>query len=80
MEQTQRIGVIGGSGLGQQLLMPGDGQAVDIQTPFGPPAAAPILANWKGIPVAILARHGAGHILNPTQVPYRANIYALKML
>ncbi len=80
METTNRIGIIGGSGLGQHLLMPGDGQAVDIQTPFGPPAAQPILANWKGIPVAILARHGAGHVLNPTQVPYRANIYALKML
>jgi 5'-methylthioadenosine phosphorylase len=80
VEQTQRIGIIGGSGLGQRLLMPGEGRAVDIQTPFGPPAAAPILADWKGIPVAILARHGAGHVLNPTQVPYRANIYALKML
>lgn len=80
METTDRIGIIGGSGLGQHLLMPGDGQAVEIQTPFGPPAAAPILANWKGIPVAILARHGAGHVFNPTQVPYRANIYALKML
>jgi 5'-methylthioadenosine phosphorylase len=80
MEQTQRIGIIGGSGLGQHLLMPGDGETVDIQTPFGPPATSPILANWKGIPVAILSRHGAGHVLNPTQIPYRANIYALKML
>ena len=80
MEQTQRIGIIGGSGLGQHLLMPGDGEAVEIQTPFGPPAAPPILASWKGIPVAILARHGAGHVFNPTQIPYRANIYALKML
>ena len=80
MDTTDRIGIIGGSGLGQHLLMPGDGHAVDIDTPFGPPASAPILAQWKGIPVAILARHGAGHILNPSQVPYRANIYALKML
>ena len=80
MEQTQRIGIIGGSGLGQHLLMPGDGETVDIQTPFGPPATSPILANWKGIPVAILSRHGSGHVLNPTQIPYRANIYALKML
>ena len=35
---------------------------------------------WMGVPVLILARHGVGHVLNPTQVPYRANIFALKQL
>ncbi len=77
---TERIGIIGGSGLGEELLSSGQGQAVEIQTPFGPPSAPPILAEWQGIPVAILARHGPGHCFNPTQVPYRANIFAMKVL
>ena len=73
-----RIGIIGGSGL-EELLRPADhGQTVDIETPFGRPAAPPILCEWNGVPVAILSRHGLGHPLNPTQVPYRANVYALK--
>ncbi|NNM84818.1 MAG: S-methyl-5'-thioadenosine phosphorylase [Phycisphaerales bacterium] len=74
----ERIGIIGGSGLGEALLQGQSGEKANVPTPFGPPAAAPILAEWHGVPVAILARHGAGHLLNPVQVPYRANIYALK--
>ncbi len=76
---TERVGIIGGSGLGEQLLAGGHGQAVDIQTPFGPPSGPLILAQWQGVPVAILSRHGRGHCLNPTQVPYRANIFAMKL-
>ncbi len=76
---TARIGIIGGSGLGDQLLASGQGQAVEIQTPFGPPSAPVILAEWQGVPIAILSRHGPGHSLNPTQVPYRANIFAMKL-
>ena len=76
----ERIGIIGGSGLGPRLLSPGQGRAVALATPFGPPAAPPILADWEGIPLAVLARHGDGHVYNPTQVPYRANIFALKLL
>ncbi len=73
-----RIGIIGGSGL-EELLRPADhGHVVEIDTPFGRPAAPPILGDWDGVPVAILSRHGTGHLLNPTQIPYRANIYALK--
>jgi 5'-methylthioadenosine phosphorylase len=75
-----RIGIIGGSGLGSELLKDSGFTAADIDTPFGKPAAAPLIGQWQGIPVAILARHGAGHTFNPTQVPYRANIFALKTL
>ena len=75
-----RIGIIGGSGLGDLLRGTGAGEAVEMETPFGRPAAPPILGDWDGVPVAILSRHGMGHLLNPTQVPYRANIFALKAL
>ena len=50
------------------------------ETPFGKPADAIIEANWFGVPVYLLSRHGPGHLLNPTSVPYRANIFALKQL
>lgn len=75
-----RVGIIGGSGLGPELFKDSSIASVDIDTPFGKPAAAPLVGDWQGIPVAILARHGIGHTLNPTQVPYRANIFALKAL
>ncbi len=75
-----RIGIIGGSGLDEGLLGSGGAEPVSVHTPFGPPAAAPVLAQWRGIPLAILARHGRGHIYPPGAVPYRANIFALKAL
>ncbi len=75
-----RIGIIGGSGLGSELLRDTRATPVEMDTPFGRPAAPPLLAQWHGVPVAILARHGIGHTFNPTHVPYRANIYALKAL
>ncbi len=74
-----RIGIIGGSGLGQALGAEA-GETRDIQTPFGKPSSPITLANWQGMEVAILQRHGLGHTLNPSAVPYRANIYALKSL
>jgi 5'-methylthioadenosine phosphorylase len=51
-----------------------------IDTPFGSPSGPIIESEWNGLPVFFLARHGDGHLLNPSQVPYRANIYALKKL
>ena len=51
-----------------------------METPFGPPSAPVVLTRWQGVDIAILPRHGPGHVLNPTEVPYRANIYALKKL
>ena len=73
------LGLIGGSGLGDAL---GDQQG-DVEmfdTPFGLPSSPIVLTQWSGIDVAILQRHGPGHVFNPTRVPYRANIYALKKL
>jgi 5'-methylthioadenosine phosphorylase len=73
------VGIIGGTGLGEELLRRG-GRAVELDTPFGSPSAAPVLAEWQGVRVAFLARHGNGHAHNPSSVPYRANIWALKTL
>lgn len=74
------IGLIGGTGLGEALFGDGAGREVRPTTPFGPPSSPIRIVEWHGLEIAILARHGAGHTLNPTQVPYRANIYALKSL
>ena len=75
-----KIGIIGGSGLGEALCEQTRGQAVTVQTPFGDPSG-PILQTRLGeMPVAILNRHGAGHLICPSSVNYRANIHALKAL
>jgi 5'-methylthioadenosine phosphorylase len=73
------LAVIGGSGL---YNMPGleNTEERTIATPFGEPSAPIIIGTLEGIRVAFLARHGIGHRLNPTEVNYRANIYALKSL
>ncbi|HMK73873.1 MAG TPA: S-methyl-5'-thioadenosine phosphorylase [Myxococcaceae bacterium] len=73
------LGIIGGSGLGQALGALG-GTPTRVDTPFGPPSGPIHLAELDGTRVALLARHGEGHLLNPTRVPSRANIYALKSL
>jgi len=75
-----RIGLIGGSGLGAALTGAADGKRHVIETPFGKPSDAIIETEWAGVPVLLLNRHGPGHLLNPTQVPYRANVFALKQL
>lgn len=77
---TVKIGLIGGSGLGQVLLEGHDGQRHELDTPFGKPSDAIIETNIADLQVFILNRHGPGHTLNPTHVPFRANIYALKTL
>ncbi len=74
------IGIIGGSGLGDALGSLGSGQAHEIDTPFGRPSAPIITTEVDSVPVALLARHGVGHLLNPSRVPYRANLFALKKL
>ncbi len=73
------IGVIGGSGL-YQLEALTDAQEHIIDTPYGRPSDAIVTGQVGGVAVAFLARHGRGHRLIPTEVPYRANIYALKSL
>ena len=74
------IGLIGGTGLTEALLGEIGGTERSIDTPYGPTSAPIRLATWKGVDVAVLARHGAGHLLNPSEVPYRANVYAMKAL
>jgi 5'-methylthioadenosine phosphorylase len=75
-----KIGLIGGSGLAQAIGASTSGMRHDIQTPFGSPSSAIIETEWAGLPVLFVARHGDGHALNPSQVPVRANIFALKQL
>ena len=78
MSQVE-FAVIGGSGL---YNMPDlqDVQEHHINTPFGKPSDAIIVGKLLGRPVAFLPRHGRGHVLTPSEVPYQANIYALKTL
>jgi len=74
------IGVIGGSGLGQALTGTGSGKFHEVDTPFGQPSGPIERTQWEGAELAMLCRHGPGHAINPSAVPYRANIYALKSL
>jgi 5'-methylthioadenosine phosphorylase len=75
-----RVGLIGGSGLGEALGAHPEGTRHELDTPFGRPSDAIIETTWDGITVLLLSRHGPGHLLNPSRVPYRANVYALKQL
>jgi len=74
-----KIGVIGGSGL---YAMPGLEKAreVRVTTPFGKPSDAYVVGRLEGREVAFLARHGRGHVISPTEINYRANIYGFKKL
>lgn len=79
MADTPVLGVIGGSGL---YAMSGleNTHTVEIDTPFGQPSAPVVIGTISGKRVAFLARHGVGHTLSPSEVNYRANIYAMKQL
>ncbi len=79
MNEPPVLGVIGGTGLYQFNDLTGV-ETVEIDTPFGKPSSPITLGTLAGKRVAFLARHGIGHIYTPTEVPYRANIYALKSL
>ncbi len=74
-----KIAIIGGSGL---YSMPGleDVQESVLTTPFGDPSAPIIVGRLEGESIAFLARHGIGHHLSPSEINFRANIYALKSL
>ncbi len=74
------VGVIGGTGLGEALGGLGGGETVELTTPFGKPSGPITVTNVGEVRVALLSRHGPGHQLNPSTVPYRANIHALKQL
>jgi 5'-methylthioadenosine phosphorylase len=74
-----KIGIIGGSGLYQMPELT-EIDEVEIQTPFGSPSDKFILGTLEGEKVAFLPRHGRGHRFTPTEVPFRANIYGMKLL
>ncbi len=76
----KRLGIIGGSGLGAILGGVARGVSHEVDTPFGKPSGPIVTSELEGIPVALLSRHGPGHLRSPTHVNYRANIYALKSL
>src|SRR5215207_1149464 len=74
-----RVGIIGGSGLYQMPELTAV-EEVNVDTPFGPPSDSFIVGTLDGERVAFLPRHGRGHRLTPTELPFRANIYAMKLL
>jgi len=76
---TAKIGIIGGSGLYQMPELK-DVEELTVETPFGPPSDAFIVGTLEGERVAFLPRHGRGHRHLPTELPFRANIYAMKLL
>jgi len=73
------IAIIGGTGIYDQDAFE-NVKEIDIDTPFGKPSDKIIVGEFEGRKVAFLPRHGRGHVYSPTNVPYRANIYALKKL
>ena len=77
--ETVNIGIIGGSGLYQMPELE-NVREVPVETPFGKPSDAFIVGELDSVTVAFLPRHARGHKFLPTEVPYRANIYAMKLL
>ncbi len=79
MNENPLLAILGGSGL---YDIPGleNGQEFDVETPFGKPSTPIIAGSLEGQGVAFLARHGAGHHISPSEINFRANIYALKSL
>jgi 5'-methylthioadenosine phosphorylase len=79
MTEHVTLAIIGGSGLYSMAGL-SDTHEHNIDTPFGKTSAPVIVGTLEGQRVAFLARHGIGHHITPSEVPYRANIYALKSL
>ena len=79
MSEAIALGVIGGSGL-YEISGLKDAQRQDLDTPFGRPSAPLAVGTLEGHRVAFLARHGIGHHISPSEINYRANIYAMKAL
>lgn len=74
-----KLGVIGGSGI-YEIDGVQDGQWISIETPFGRPSDEIYTGVLNDVDVAFIPRHGRGHVHNPSNVPYLANIWALKLL
>ena len=79
MNEKPILAVIGGSGLYQFEDLQ-EIEVLELVTPYGAPSSPITIGKLHGKRVAFLARHGIGHILSPSEVPYQANIYALKSL
>jgi 5'-methylthioadenosine phosphorylase len=77
--QKALIGIIGGSGLYQMTALQQPTEHL-IDTPYGKPSDAIVSGFVHDVPVAFLARHGRGHRLIPSEMPYRANIHAMKQM
>ncbi len=78
MENVE-IGIIGGSGFYKMMNLKNP-DYIELDTPFGKPSEKILIGNLNGHSIAFLSRHGIGHRLNPSQVNYRANLFAMKML
>ena len=74
---SAEIGVFGGSGFYSFLS---EVETVEIDTPYGPPSAPPVIGDVGGRRVAFIPRHGQRHEFPPHRVPYRANVWAMKEL
>ncbi|HHT9152136.1 MAG TPA: phosphorylase family protein, partial [Candidatus Hypogeohydataceae bacterium YC40] len=74
-----RVGIIGGSGL-YDIEGIKDIQKVEVGTPYGKPSDVFTMGKLSGREVVFLPRHGSGHTIAPTQLPFRANIYGMKKL
>src|SRR5713226_4542860 len=78
-EALATIGIIGGSGLYSMAGLK-ETREIRVKTPFGEPSDAIVVGTLEGKQVAFLARHGRGHRILPSEINFRANIYALKSL
>jgi 5'-methylthioadenosine phosphorylase len=78
-EGAAEIGIIGGSGLYEMEGVTG-AREVAVETPFGPPSDRLVLGTLEGRKVAFLPRHGRGHRISPSEINFRANVFALKTL
>lgn len=72
-----KIAIIGGSGLDDPGILK-NAKEVNVNTPFGPTASPLVCGQIEGVDMVVLARHGQGHIITPSKVPFRANLWALR--
>jgi 5'-methylthioadenosine phosphorylase len=77
--ETVEVGIIGGSGLYHMGGLTNT-REIRVKTPFGDPSDAIVMGTLEGRRVAFLARHGRGHVISPSEINYRANVCAMKML
>lgn len=79
--EEELVGIIGGTGLGDALAKRlKDAEFHEVDTPFGKPSDTILVGSWGKKRIVFLNRHGEGHKLSPSEVPFAANIFALKKL